>query len=122
VAEMAGKTVGDPMLDGTDVGPLASEQQRDDIEKLVIDAVANGPKALCGGAVPDLPGFYCRSRASASSATSRRYGSAVPANLITAVRKRPSPSHHRPGNGTLHAEAATACDPALLIHRRGALP
>jgi succinate-semialdehyde dehydrogenase/glutarate-semialdehyde dehydrogenase len=58
VAEMAGKSVGDPMLDGTDVGPLASEQQRDDIEKLVTDAVANGAKALCGGAVPDRPGFY----------------------------------------------------------------
>jgi len=58
VAEMAGKSVGDPMLDGTDVGPLASEQQRDDIEKLVTDAVANGAKALCGGAVPDQPGFY----------------------------------------------------------------
>jgi succinate-semialdehyde dehydrogenase / glutarate-semialdehyde dehydrogenase len=58
VAEMSGKSVGDPMLDGTDVGPLASEQQRDDIEKLVTDAVANGAKALCGGAVPDRPGFY----------------------------------------------------------------
>jgi succinate-semialdehyde dehydrogenase / glutarate-semialdehyde dehydrogenase len=58
VAEMAGKSVGDPMLDDTDVGPLASEQQRDDIEKLVTDAVANGARALCGGAAPDLPGFY----------------------------------------------------------------
>ncbi len=56
--EMAGKTVGDPMRDGTDVGPLASEQQRDDVEKLVADAVANGAKVLCGGAAPDGPGFY----------------------------------------------------------------
>jgi succinate-semialdehyde dehydrogenase/glutarate-semialdehyde dehydrogenase len=40
------------------VGPLASEQQRDDIEKLVSDAVANGAKVLCGGAAPDRPGFY----------------------------------------------------------------
>jgi succinate-semialdehyde dehydrogenase/glutarate-semialdehyde dehydrogenase len=46
------------MLDGTDVGPLASEQQRDDIEKLVADAVAKGARVLCGGAVPDSPGFY----------------------------------------------------------------
>ncbi|HEY1920661.1 MAG TPA: NADP-dependent succinic semialdehyde dehydrogenase [Streptosporangiaceae bacterium] len=58
VAEMSAKTVGDPMRDSTDVGPLASEQQRDDIEKLVSDAVANGARALCGGAAPDLPGFY----------------------------------------------------------------
>ncbi len=58
VDEMAGKVVGDPMADGTDVGPLASEQQRDDVEKLVADAVAKGAKALCGGAAPDGPGFY----------------------------------------------------------------
>ncbi len=56
--QMAGKVVGDPMLEGTDVGPLASEQQRDDVEKLVADAVANGAKVLCGGAVPEGPGFY----------------------------------------------------------------
>ncbi len=56
--EMSGKTVGDPMLEGTDVGPLASEQQRDDIEKLVADAVAKGAKVLCGGAAPEGPGFY----------------------------------------------------------------
>jgi succinate-semialdehyde dehydrogenase / glutarate-semialdehyde dehydrogenase len=56
--QMSAKTVGDPMLDGTDVGPLASEQQRDDVEKLVSDAVAQGARALCGGAAPDLPGFY----------------------------------------------------------------
>ena len=56
--QMAGKVVGDPMADGTDVGPLASEQQLDDIEKLVADAVAKGAKALCGGAAQDGPGFY----------------------------------------------------------------
>jgi len=56
--QMASKSVGDPMLDGTDVGPLASEQQRDDVEHLVADAVAKGARALCGGAAPDGPGFY----------------------------------------------------------------
>jgi succinate-semialdehyde dehydrogenase / glutarate-semialdehyde dehydrogenase len=58
VDQMSAKVVGDPMADGTDVGPLASEQQLDDIEKLVADAVAKGAKALCGGAAPDGPGFY----------------------------------------------------------------
>ena len=57
-AQMAGMSVGDPMLDSTDVGPLASEQQRDDVEKLVADAVARGAKVLTGGAAPDDPGFY----------------------------------------------------------------
>jgi succinate-semialdehyde dehydrogenase / glutarate-semialdehyde dehydrogenase len=56
--QMAGKKVGDPMLDGTDIGPLASEQQRDDVEHLVADAIAKGARALCGGAVPEGPGFY----------------------------------------------------------------
>jgi succinate-semialdehyde dehydrogenase / glutarate-semialdehyde dehydrogenase len=55
---MAAKVVGDPMDASTDVGPLASEQQRDTIEKLVADAVAKGAKVLWGGAVPDDPGFY----------------------------------------------------------------
>jgi succinate-semialdehyde dehydrogenase / glutarate-semialdehyde dehydrogenase len=58
VEQMSGKAVGDPMLETTDVGPLASEQQRDDVEKLVADAVANGARVLCGGAAPDRPGFY----------------------------------------------------------------
>jgi succinate-semialdehyde dehydrogenase/glutarate-semialdehyde dehydrogenase len=58
VEQMAAKKVGDPMLDSTDVGPLASEQQRDDVEKLVADAVAKGARVLCGAAAPDGPGCY----------------------------------------------------------------
>ena len=56
--QMSARTVGDPMLDSTDVGPLASEQQREDVEHLVADAVAKGARALCGGAAPEGPGFY----------------------------------------------------------------
>jgi succinate-semialdehyde dehydrogenase/glutarate-semialdehyde dehydrogenase len=56
--QMAAKVVGDPMDDSTDVGPLASEQQRDKIEKQVAEAVAKGAKVLWGGAAPDRPGFY----------------------------------------------------------------
>ena len=58
VEQMSAKVVGDPMLDSTDVGPLSSEQQRDDVEKLVADAVAQGARVLCGGAAPEGPGFY----------------------------------------------------------------
>ena len=58
VKAMSARQVGDPMLDSTDVGPLASEQQLDDVEQLVADAVANGAHVLCGGAVLDQPGFY----------------------------------------------------------------
>jgi len=56
--QMAAKVVGDPMDGKTDVGPLASEQQRDRIEKQVADAVAKGAKVLWGAAAPDSPGFY----------------------------------------------------------------
>ena len=58
VKEMSGKVVGDPMREDTEVGPLATEQQRDDVEELVADAAANGARVLCGGAAPDRPGFY----------------------------------------------------------------
>jgi succinate-semialdehyde dehydrogenase / glutarate-semialdehyde dehydrogenase len=58
VKEMSGKVVGDPMREETEVGPLATEQQQDDIEELVADAAAKGARVLCGGAAPDRPGFY----------------------------------------------------------------
>jgi succinate-semialdehyde dehydrogenase / glutarate-semialdehyde dehydrogenase len=58
VEEMSAKTLGDPMLGTTDIGPLASEQQRDDVEHLVADAAAKGARVLCGGAAPERAGFY----------------------------------------------------------------
>jgi succinate-semialdehyde dehydrogenase / glutarate-semialdehyde dehydrogenase len=58
VEQMSGKVVGDPMQEGTDIGPLASDQQRDDVEQYVADAVAKGATVLCGGAAPEGPGFY----------------------------------------------------------------
>jgi succinate-semialdehyde dehydrogenase/glutarate-semialdehyde dehydrogenase len=58
VAEMAAKKVGDPMADGTDIGPLATEQGRDEVEELVADAAAKGARVLCGGVVPEGPGWY----------------------------------------------------------------
>ncbi|WP_329617917.1 NADP-dependent succinic semialdehyde dehydrogenase [Streptomyces brevispora] len=46
-------TVGDPLEDTTDVGPLASEQGRTDLEELVDDAVRQGAGVLCGGGRPE---------------------------------------------------------------------
>lgn len=46
-------TVGDPLEESTDVGPLASEQGRSDLEELVDDAVRQGASALCGGGRPE---------------------------------------------------------------------
>jgi succinate-semialdehyde dehydrogenase/glutarate-semialdehyde dehydrogenase len=58
VEQMAALVVGDPMEDGTDVGPLATEQGRDEVEKLVADAVAHGAKVHLGGVVPDQEGWW----------------------------------------------------------------
>lgn len=52
VERMSALTVGDPMDEGTDVGPLSSEQGRLDLEELVEDARAHGAAVLCGGARP----------------------------------------------------------------------
>ncbi|MFD0019689.1 NADP-dependent succinic semialdehyde dehydrogenase [Streptomyces sp. NPDC058382] len=46
-------TVGDPLEETTDVGPLASEQGRTDLEELVDDAVRRGAGTLCGGGRPE---------------------------------------------------------------------
>jgi len=55
---MSALRVGDPMDDSTDVGPLATEQGRIDVEELVADAVARGASVLCGGQRVDGPGWY----------------------------------------------------------------
>ena len=56
--EMAALVVGDPMEDGTDVGPLANEQGREDVEALVKDAVDKGAKVLVGGERPERDGWW----------------------------------------------------------------
>jgi len=58
VERMASRVVGDPMDEDTDIGPLASEQQRTDIVELVEDAISNGAVARCGGTVPEGRGWY----------------------------------------------------------------
>ncbi len=58
VAEMAKLRVGDPMDEDTDIGPLATEQGRDEVAEQVADAVSKGAKVLCGGSRPDGPGWF----------------------------------------------------------------
>ena len=55
---MAALRVGDPMDESTDVGPLSSRSQRDEVEELVADSVSKGATVLCGGVRPDGPGWY----------------------------------------------------------------
>jgi succinate-semialdehyde dehydrogenase/glutarate-semialdehyde dehydrogenase len=58
VARMAELTIGDPMADDTDVGPLATESGRDEVAEQVRDAVGHGATVLCGGQRPDRPGWW----------------------------------------------------------------
>ncbi|GAA2117562.1 NADP-dependent succinic semialdehyde dehydrogenase [Kitasatospora saccharophila] len=52
---MRALTVGDPTAADTEVGPLATEQGRTDLEVLVADAIGHGATVACGGARPDDP-------------------------------------------------------------------
>jgi succinate-semialdehyde dehydrogenase/glutarate-semialdehyde dehydrogenase len=58
VRHMSALTVGDPTAEGVDVGPLATEQGRADVEELVRDAVDKGAKVLCGGSRGDGDGWW----------------------------------------------------------------
>jgi succinate-semialdehyde dehydrogenase / glutarate-semialdehyde dehydrogenase len=58
VEKMSALVLGDPMDDGTDVGPLATEQGREDVSRLVEDAKAKGATVLVGGSQPDQPGWW----------------------------------------------------------------
>lgn len=57
-AGMTALTVGDPMDEETEIGPLSSEEGRAGLEELVDDAVESGATVLCGGERPDRPGWY----------------------------------------------------------------
>ncbi len=60
VARMQALTVGDPMDPATDVGPLATPEILDGVERQVRDTVAMGARVLAGGErLAELPGnFY----------------------------------------------------------------
>ncbi|GAA5176128.1 NADP-dependent succinic semialdehyde dehydrogenase [Pseudonocardia eucalypti] len=58
VERMRALRVGDPLDEATEIGPLATEQGRTDVEELVADAVGSGAKVLCGGQRPDRPGWF----------------------------------------------------------------
>ena len=50
--------IGDGMVQGTQVGPLANERQLEKMAALVDDAVAQGAVVLTGGKRLDRPGFF----------------------------------------------------------------
>jgi acyl-CoA reductase-like NAD-dependent aldehyde dehydrogenase len=50
--------IGDPRERDTLVGPLISEQQRDNVENFVSSGVESGAKLVCGGQRPDEQGYF----------------------------------------------------------------
>ncbi|HEY2961745.1 MAG TPA: NAD-dependent succinate-semialdehyde dehydrogenase [Pyrinomonadaceae bacterium] len=59
VAEMKGLRIGDPLEETTDIGPLATPQIVNDLEKQVQQAISAGARVLTGGKRLDRPGnFY----------------------------------------------------------------
>ncbi|MFT4212068.1 MAG: NADP-dependent succinic semialdehyde dehydrogenase [Microbacterium sp.] len=56
--KVAALAVGDPLDESTDIGPIATESGRDELEAQVADAVAKGATAVVGGFVPDRDGWF----------------------------------------------------------------
>lgn len=55
---VAALTIGDPLDEATDIGPIATESGRDELESQVADAVAKGATVLAGGTVPERDGWF----------------------------------------------------------------
>ncbi|MDO5494408.1 MAG: NAD-dependent succinate-semialdehyde dehydrogenase [bacterium] len=51
-------TVGDGLDDATQVGPLVSATQRDDVARMVDEAVSAGAEVLTGGTAGEGPGYF----------------------------------------------------------------
>jgi succinate-semialdehyde dehydrogenase/glutarate-semialdehyde dehydrogenase len=55
---MRAAKVGNPMEDGTEVGPLAREDLRAGLHEQVVGSVAKGARVLLGGEMPKGRGWY----------------------------------------------------------------
>ena len=58
VAAMKTKKIGDPLAEGTDIGPQARTDLRDELHKQVMDSVAKGAKLRLGGEIPAGKGSF----------------------------------------------------------------
>jgi len=58
VERMRAAKVGNPMDDGTEVGPLAREDLRAGLHEQVVGSVAKGARVLLGGEMPNGRGWY----------------------------------------------------------------
>jgi succinate-semialdehyde dehydrogenase / glutarate-semialdehyde dehydrogenase len=58
VDTMKSKIMGDPLAEGTDVGPQARRNLRDELHAQVLKSVAGGARIVLGGTVPEGPGAF----------------------------------------------------------------
>jgi succinate-semialdehyde dehydrogenase/glutarate-semialdehyde dehydrogenase len=58
VRQMAAAKVGDPLLEDTQVGPLARHDLRATLHRQVAESIAQGAKCVLGGAIPPGRGAY----------------------------------------------------------------
>ncbi len=58
VEKLSAIKVGDPTADGTEMGPLATRQQREEAQKGLAALVADGARAVCGGAMLEGKGYF----------------------------------------------------------------
>jgi succinate-semialdehyde dehydrogenase / glutarate-semialdehyde dehydrogenase len=58
VALMKSKKVGDPLLEETEVGPMARHDLRDELHQQVLESIKHGARLLLGGEVPSGSGAY----------------------------------------------------------------
>ena len=58
VERIRARRMGDPLDEGTDVGPQARRDLRDELHRQVEASVEGGARALLGGQVPDGPGAF----------------------------------------------------------------
>ena len=103
--EMSALVVGDPMEDGTDVGPLANEQGREDVEALVKDAVDKGARCWSAASARTGDGWWSRRRWSRTSprrwtCTSRRCSGRWRRSTARPTSRTPSGSPTRPASGS----------------------
>jgi succinate-semialdehyde dehydrogenase/glutarate-semialdehyde dehydrogenase len=58
VAQMQSLTYGDPTNDDYQLGPMARKDLRDELHEQLQKSVQKGAKILCGGEMPDGPGYF----------------------------------------------------------------
>ena len=58
VARMSTITVGDPLDEHTQMGPLARHDLRDELHQQVQESIRKGARCLLGGVIPESPGAF----------------------------------------------------------------